>query len=283
MKKILTLLIIITLNCKLSFCQLIKNTIYSGIITLDDGTPLLFEIDIKEKNGIVNGTSITGKGTPDETTSEITGTYNKKDKSYILKESQIISTNSEAELSSFCYIHMNIKQVGNMLSSRIEGDFTGYFLDGKKCANGNIFLMKNEKLEKIKKKINKKINKKISSEKEKNQIFNTKILSDDEDMSINWSSDNIIIYIWDANKIDGDKINLKINEKMVLKDFKTKKKRKKIKYQLKKGENIIKLTATNLGLHPPNTSRIELIDGNTKYPVITQLRENKSAIIKILK
>ena len=54
MKKILTLLIIITLNCKLSFCQVIKNTIYSGIITLDDGTPLLFEIDIKEKNGIVN-------------------------------------------------------------------------------------------------------------------------------------------------------------------------------------------------------------------------------------
>ena len=283
MKKILTLLIIITLNCKLSFCQVIKNTIYSGIITLDDGTPLLFEIDIKEKNGIVNWTSITGKGTPDETISDITGTYNKKNKSYTLRETQVISTNSEAELNSFCYIHMNIKQIGNVLSSRIEGEFIGYFSDGQECANGSVLLIKKEKLEKIKKKINKKIEKEISSDEEINKIFKTNILSDEEDIIINWISDNIVIYIWDANEIDGDKINLKINEETLLKDFTTKKKRKKIKYELQKGENIIKLTATNLRNSPPNTSRIELVDGNTKYPIITQLRLNKSAIIKILK
>ena len=178
---------------------------------------------------------------------------------------------------------MNIKQIGNVLSSRIEGEFIGYFSDGQECANGSVLLIKKEKLEKIKKKINKKIEKEISSDEENNKIFNTNIVSDEEEIIINWISDNIVIYIWDANEIDGDKINLKINEETLLKDFTTKKKRKKIKYELQKGENIIKLTATNLGNSPPNTSRIELVDGNTKYPIITQLRLNKSAIIKILK
>ena len=32
----------------------------------------------------------------------------------------------------------------------------------------------------------------------------------------------------------------------------------------------------------PNTSRIELVDENMKYPIITQLKINESAIIKIL-
>ena len=282
MKKIFVPLICLILNANPSICQSINSANYSGIITLDNGTPLLFEIEIKEKDGIVNGTSITGKDTPDETISDITGTYNKKDKRYILKETQVLSTNSEAELSSFCYIHMNINQVGKRSSNRIEGDFTGYFSDGEICANGNIYLMKKERIDKIKKKIERKIDKNYKKYQKEDEIFNTKILSNNEDMTIKWSSEYIEIYIWDANTIDGDKIDLKINEETLLKDFKTKRNRKKIKYKLREGQNIIKVTATNLGISPPNTSRIELIDGNTKYPVITQLELHKSAIIKIL-
>ena len=114
-------------------------------------------------------------------------------------------------------------------------------------------------------------------------MLSTKILKDGDDMLINCYSDKITIYIWDANQEDGDKISLIANGKYLLENYTTKRKRKKIKYKLKKGENIIETTAENLGSTPPNTSRIEIVDSKTKYPIITQLELNKTAVIKIMK
>jgi WD40 repeat protein len=269
---------------------------FTGILTLSNGTPLSFEIEIIEDKGIVNGFSITGKGTIDETKSDISGIYNRNTKTYKLKETQVLETNSEADINTFCYIHMEIKEVGKLSLKRYEGTFTGYFINGKECANGKIVLMEKEKLEKKIAKVNKKINKKIEKEKKKKKketikkeekkeevILTTKVLKDGDDMIINCKSDKMTIYIWDANKEDGDKINLTINGSEILKDFTTKRKRKKVKYKLKEGENTIEITATNLGITPPNTSRIEIVDSKTKYPIITQLELGKSAIITIIK
>jgi len=273
-----------------------KTEKYSGILTLENGTPIMFEMEFIQDKGIVNGFSITGKGTIDETKSDISGIYNRNTKTYKLKETQVLETNSEADINTFCYIHMEIKEVGKLSLKRYEGAFTGYFINGKECANGKIVLMETEKLEKKIAKVNKKINNKIKKEKKKKKketikheekkeeiILTTQILKDGDDMIINCKSDKITIYIWDANKEDGDKINLTINGSEILKNFTTKRKRKKVKYKLKEGENTIEIRATNLGSNPPNTSRIEIVDIKTKYPIITQLELGKSAIIKILR
>ena len=113
---------------------------YSGLLTLKNGTPLSFEMELTEKGGIVNGFSITGKGTSDQTKSDISGTYNRNEKLYYLKESQVLETNSEADLNTFCYIHMDIKEVGKFSLKRMEGEFTGYFTNGEKCASGKIVM-----------------------------------------------------------------------------------------------------------------------------------------------
>ena len=282
MKKLLFL--IFAISYTLLFSQ--KTEKYSGILTIENGTPIMFEMEFTQDKGIVNGFSITGKGTSDQTKSDISGTYNRNEKSYSLKESQVLETNSEADLNTFCYIHMEIKEVGKFSLKRMEGEFTGYFTNGEKCASGKIIMMEKEKLEKKVEKIQKKVEKKIEKQKKKekeNIVLETKILKDGDDMFIQWNSDKIIIYIWDANMEDGDKIDLIINGKGILKDFKTKRKRKKIKYKLKEGENAIEIKATNLGTSPPNTSRIEIVDSKIKYPIITQLELGKSAIIKIIK
>ena len=283
MKKIL--LCLFTISYTLLFSQ--KTEKYSGIITLGDGSPLIFEMEFIQDKGIVNGFSITGKGTPDETKSDISGIFNKNTKTYKLKETQVLSTNSEADLNTFCYINMEITEIGKLSLKRYEGKFTGYFTNGDKCASGKIILMEKEKLEKkvekIKKKVEKKIEKKKKKEEEKINVMSTKVLKDGDDMLIKCYSDKITIYIWDANQEDGDKISLVVNDKYLLKNFTTKRKRKKIKYKLKKGENIIEITAENLGSTPPNTSRIEIVDSKIKYPIITQLELNKTAIIKIVK
>ena len=144
-------------------------------------------------------------------------------------------------------------------------------------------MMEKEKLEKKVEKVKKKIEKKIEKQKkEEINVLSTKTLKDGNEMIIKCYSDKIIIYIWDANQEDGDRISLKVNGKYLLENYTTTRKRKKIKYKIQEGENIIEITATNLGSSPPNTSRIEIVDSKTKYPIITQLELNKIAIIKIV-
>ena len=208
MKKLLFL--IFAISYTLLFSQ--KTEKYSGIITLENGTPIMFEMEFIQDKGIVNGFSITGKGTPDETKSDVSGIFNKNTKTYKLKETQVLSTNSEADLNTFCYINMEITELGKLSLKRYEGNFTGYFTNGEKCASGKIILMEKEKLEKkvekIKKKVEKKIEKQKKKEEEKINVMSTKVLKDGDDMLINCYSDKITIYIWDANQEDGDKISL---------------------------------------------------------------------------
>ena len=276
MKYLITFLLLLISN--ITFSQ--KTFSFLGTLLLSNNTPISFSLELIEENGVVNGYSITNINTPDETKSEISGLYFKSDNSFQLQETQILQTSSEAPLNTFCYINMNLAFKGKFGSKRLEGAFIGNFLDSTQCASGKIILIKKSKIEKKIEKIKKKVDKKIKKEKD---VIATKILKDGDDMTINWNTEKLTIYIWDANKEDGDKITLKINGDITLNDFETKNKRKKLKYQLEDGENIIEITATNFGTSPPNTSRIELVDSKTKYPIITQLELGKSAIIKIVK
>lgn len=252
---------------------------YLGTIILENNKPMSFSLDLIEKNGIVSGYSLTNLGTKDETKSEIKGVYFKEDKSFQLQETQIIYTKSEAPINSFCYIRMNLKQKNRFTKKLLEGNFTGNFLDSSECAKGKILLAEKSIIEKKIKKIEKKIEKKL----EKEEIIETKILKDGDNLNINWKAKYLTIKIWDSNQEDGDKINLEINSDVILDNYETKNKAKKIKYKLNKGKNKIIIEATSLGKSPPNTSRIELIDKNKKYPILTQLDLNKSITIYIEK
>ena len=276
------LLIILLLANSFSYCQ---NTFsYLGTLILSNSTPISFSMELQEENGIVNGYSITNINTPDETKSEISGLYFKKDKSFQLQETQILQTKSEAALNTFCYINMNLNLKGKFGSKRVQGTFKGNFLDSTECASGKVILMERTKLEKKIKKIKKKVEKKYDEKHQDTSLVKrTEILKDGDDFTINWEGNKLRLFIWDANMEDGDKIELTINGNIILDDFETTNKRKKIKYKLEGGKNIIEIKATNLGTSPPNTSRIELVDNKTKYPIITQLELGKKAVIKIIK
>ena len=276
---------IITLFFTISFQSFSQNTFnYLGTLILSNNTPISFSLNLQEQNGIINGYSITNINTPDETKSEISGLYFKKDRSFQLQETQILQTNSEAPLNTFCYLNMNLSFKGKFGKKRLEGTFLVNFLDSTQCASVKIILMEEEKLIKKIEKVKKKINKQTSkTPTDTNQIQQTKILKDGDDFIINWESDKIKLFIWDANQEDGDKIQIKINGNIILNDFETKNKRNRIKYRLVDGVNTIEIKAINLGTSPPNTSRLEFVDSKTKYPIITQLELGKSAIIKIIK
>jgi len=281
MRYILLIIILLLAN---SFTYSQNTFSYLGTLILSNSTPISFSLELQEDNGIVNGYSITNINTPDETKSEISGLYFKKDKSFQLQETQILQTKSEAALNTFCYINMNLNLKGKFGSKRVQGTFKGNFLDSTECASGKVILMERTKLEKKIEKIKKKVEKKYNEKHQDTSLVKrTEILKDGDDFTINWEGNKLRLFIWDANMEDGDRIQLKINENIILDNFETTNKRKKIKYKLAEGENTIEIKATNLGTSPPNTSRIELLDSKTKYPIITQLELGKTAVIKIIK
>ena len=82
-----------------SFSSLAQNSFdYTGFLFMEDYRPISYRVVIEEKDGLVNGYSITGSGTSFETKSELSGTYLKKE--IRLKEFQIISTKSRNNLKN---------------------------------------------------------------------------------------------------------------------------------------------------------------------------------------
>ena len=269
--------ILIFIFCfKISFSQ--NN--YIGTIILNNNQVMSFKLELVEQDGIVNGYSMTNIGLENETKSEVFGLYFKSSRTFQLREKKIIYTNSEEPLNTFCYINMSLSYKGRFGRKHLEGEFIGNFLDSTECARGRIILIKEKK---IKKKIKKIHNEKKKQEREINYLQETRILKEGDDLTIEWKGDEIILFIWDNNEEDKDEIQVKINNTIILDNFETKNKKKKIQYKLKKGTNIIEILAKNEGTSPPNTSKIELIDNKIKYPIITQLKLKESILIKIIK
>ena len=73
------------------------------ILQLKNNQPISFSLELTEKDGNVFGYSITNQNTEDETKSEVQGLYFKKDKTFQLQETQIITTKSE--VSKFSSYH----------------------------------------------------------------------------------------------------------------------------------------------------------------------------------
>ena len=206
---------------------------YSGTLLLSNTSAISFSIHFNEENGVINGYSLTNLDNPDETKSNLSGIYFKKDKSFQLQETQILSTSSEADLSTFCFIHANLSFKGKFSKKRLEGDFLGLFTNNDTCASGRILLMEETKLEKKVKKAKKKIKK---LEEKFASVLQSKQLKDGDDFTIDWENDKLTLYLWDGNQEDGDRIQLIINGEIVLYDYTCKRKQKKNKIQTEKGE-----------------------------------------------
>ena len=267
------ILILLLLSSKLFFGQ--NNYKFIGTIIADNLPPISFKLDLNEKDGRVSGFSLTNVNSNDQTKSKVQGIFFKKSKTFQINETQIISTSSESPKNSFCYLNMTLELKKKILN----GTFIGNFLDSSSCANGKIIMMEEEVLNKKLKKIKEKNIPQIDSSK----ILLTKRITDKNNFEINWESKFLNLSIWDSSKEDGDEINLTINNEIILLNYLTKNKPKKIKYKLRKGKNILKIKATSVGSLPPNTARFELIDNKIKYPIITELELNKTAEIIILK
>lgn len=90
------------------------------------------------------------------------------------------------------------------------------------------------------------------------------------------------MHIWDAGKLDGDKISIFFNDESLLNSHVISKEKKSISLNLMKGENILKIRAENLGAIAPNTAKIEVYDGFKNIDLLSNLKKGELTTILII-
>lgn len=95
------------------------------------------------------------------------------------------------------------------------------------------------------------------------------------------TSHEITLALWDDAVEDGDSISLNINGNWITRGFPVLKKPQFIKVSLKPGPNSITFVADNLGSIPPNTSVLEIIDGNKRKAFMIDTDMDKNNLVRI--
>jgi hypothetical protein len=286
----LTLFIFFVLNSKFTFAQ--SELDYLGVIKLNDSSFISYSLKLVEKKGIISGYSITDIGGEHETKSNITGSYAKNTNTLSFKEVGIIYTKSDVSDYDFCYIHFNgtVRNIDAVKS--INGKFNGLYNDGSTCINGEISLRSIQKIEKKALKIDNRLqkSKKITPElKEKISLTKTldtlkmNILKSNQNLSMFTSSQSLNLQIYDAGKVDGDKINVFVNDTVLLKNYIVSKKIKQLLIPLQSKLTTVKISALNVGTISPNTAKIEITDQKNNIQTITSLKKGEKTSITIIK
>jgi len=265
---------------------------YLGVIKLNDSSLISYNLNLIENKGNISGYSITDIGGNHETKSNVIGTYNTKTNHLFFKEVGIIYTKSEVLDYDFCYIYFDGKVTNINSKNNIYGKFNGKYNDESTCINGEIALKSIQKITKKAKKVDniirkyKKIDKKITSEISVIKTLDSlkmNVLKASENLSMFTTSESLKLRIYDAGKVDGDKITIFSNDTILLKNYTVSKKIKLLTIPLKSKKTTITVHALNIGSISPNTTKIEVIDNHNTVNILTSLKKEEKTSITIIK
>lgn len=254
---------------------------FIGALKLLDSTIITYKINFSElQNGKIEGSSITDFYGTNKTKSKIEGAINKNKKTISFFETENLSTKSNAKPNDFCYIHVNnakIKTKGN--KTIIQGTFEGKLSNASKCINGSIYLMGTDFLITDTTLLNKKINSDninitgLLKKTEENQLKNNEVLK------LNWKSNVIVLELWDAAKVDNDKITVFVNDKPFLENYSIKKEKYTVSIPFIEESCKISILALNEGETLLNTVNGLLKDGNDVNSITTSLKTGEKTTI----
>lgn len=247
---------------------------------------ITFKLLFNVKAGKVQGESITDINGDNQTQNLIEGTYNPSSGTFLFKETDIIYTKSKYDKNDFCFISFN----GKLKDSSIKGDYIGFFPDGKSCIDGQIEMVSAQRVSKMLEKAQRKIDssRKISAQ-EKSSIkpmqfldsLRTNYLKKDENLNLFVSQSRIYIEIWDSGQIDGDIVDVFVNDSLVAYNHTIGQEKKIIPVDVKSELATFKIKAKDEGRVEPNTAKMQIRDGDRVFSLTTNLKKNESSSISI--
>lgn len=285
-------LILITLLSFTSVFSQSQTYEYLGVIKLGDSAFIPYRLAFEEINGEINGYSLTDMGGKHETKSNIRGRYNKDKKTLIFKEYDIVYTKSPLDELEMCLINFEGKLRSLQKSKAFSGDFKGIYPDGVDCMDGMIIVSNARKVEERIAKFDKKVqkSKKVSQEvkdkismKRAIDTLTMSVVKKNENLNVFTKTKNVVISIYDAGKVDDDRINLYVDGNLILENYSIQKEKKEIPITISKDLTTVKVTALNVGESAPNTVKVEILDGPNLITTRTSLNTNESAELSLLR
>lgn len=273
--------------------QEVKNYEFIGTLQLSDKTIITFKLNFREDaDGTIKGTSLSDIYGADRTLSKIEGNISKDKKTISFKEIGNLNTKSQADVGTFCFIEANNAKLKTIKDKTIiQGAFVGKFKSGKKCANGYLYLMSSDYINKLADELltSKNIKNKDTLATLKKKVdelktqTNNNIIKSNETLSLTWSSQEIIIDVWDGQTEDKDEISIDINGEKVLDKFIITNQKKTLIVPIKEQISTIKITAVSEGNTSPCTANIKLRDDKNEISLVAVLKKGESTTVKINK
>lgn len=284
--------VIIFFVCNLTYGQNSIDHEFVGNIQLIDKSIISYQLAFTEHaDGSIAGKSITDFAGPHRTETNIIGKIDREAKTITFNEKENVTTKSDAASADFCYVHLynaKIKLKGD--KNIIQGHFYSRYKGGEKCVEGDIYLVSDDFLfNKIKSFSKKKIVPKDKREMLSDMVSTSQsnidnaILEENDQLVVNAFDGNIMIRIWDAEHIDGDRISVYKDDKIILNDYKIKRAMKQLLVPIEKDSTIIRFEATNEGRIPPNSANVSVNNNKIDVPIKMKLNKGKVATLLVLK
>lgn len=267
------------------------NYAFMGLIDLGNKQFVSYylNIDISD-DGKITGYSLSDLLGKDETKSEIVGEFDKENKVFKLKETDLLYTKSSFDPDIFCNLHFSLPI---KIKKKLTVDFEGFYPDNSPCIKGELKLTNQEVIEKFYSKLIKvaeKMERKDKLKKEDISVLKNSlpkpskkekvVLRKDETISYLWKKPEATLEVFDEAKMDGDEIELFLNDKKIF-TGKISKTIESIKVNLKEGKNKIVIHALNEGEIGLNTVSFNIRYKNIKKEFRQELNTGDKAGINI--
>jgi hypothetical protein len=239
---------------------------FEGILSVNNSATYKYKIAAAPKNdGKWYGYTILDEGGTNYTVTSVTVSFSKEKQAMLFAENSLIY--SRAKEKSFCFVGGLLKMYER--KHQLKGFFVGRDEHKHICGNGSV---------QFKLPIN---IVKLMTPDGTNDSTIPALVTNQKSTTFKTSATQIQIEIWDAGVNDGDSISLVLNGNVVQAPFGIVNEKKVISLHLLKGDNVLIIKAINEGSAPPNTARIVLFDQNNKLPLISFLKKEEEAIVKI--
>lgn len=269
---------------------------YVGVQTFESGEFTSYHLDFEFFQDNVQGRAIVDYGGPDETLYYIKGTY--KNDILTFRAPFLIWTKSDLPQRDYCVLRFR-ESIKNLKTVKaFSGPYTSKRSQGEECSKGLLILSRmfqiepSEPEEKEIVEISKPLQEQTEVSKPKTAIIpkvNTPIsqlrstpIKKDENLNVFVTNKKVILVIYDAGKVDDDRISLTINGEEILTNYSIDSAKKEIKITLEKGKSVIEVTALNEGTSSPNTVKVEIKDGYKTISTRTSLKTGEKASLTIL-
>lgn len=239
--------------------------IMNGTLSVHKANTFKYKIVVGSNAGKWNGYSVLDEGGPNETKSSVSVQFVKEKSAMAFAEKTLISTKSNEK--SFCFVGGLLKM--NDKKSQVKGFFLGQDDKKKMCGSGSVKLNLPEKAKVL-----------MTPDGTKDTNISA-IVTSKKSETFEVKNGEVQLEVWDGGITDQDSLTVSLNGQTVEAPFQITADKKVFQIKLKKGENIIKIKALNEGSQAPNSARILLIDQGNRFPVVSFLRKDEEATLKI--